>query len=797
VDLALLNLKRLVKNFYSNLLNTKNLREYLKMIIKKVAVIGAGTMGAGIAGQVANAGVEVWLLDLPTEGNTNVLAERGLERLKGSGQPGLMSKAVENLIHIGNTRDDFEQLADCDWVAEAVVERLDIKKDLYLRLEAVCHDQAIISSNTSTIPISLLVEDMPKSFRQRFAITHFFNPVRFMHLLELVHGEDTDPTVMKTLASFCEQQLGKGVVPCLDTPGFLGNRVGVFAIQCALHAAFDLGLDPSEADALFGRPMGIPKTGVFGLYDLIGIDLMSDVVQSLVNILPEGDAFHQEAEKIPLMMRMIENGQTGNKQGKGFYRKGENGREVLNLADESYALAPRLNLPLADKAQKTGVQALLADDSIHGQFAWRVLSRTLSYAASLIPEVDNNGLGIDDAMKLGYNWVKGPFELLDEIGVNPFIERLEADGMAVPRFLEEAANSSFYRVEGGELQTRQLGASWHAIPRAENIIRFNEMRQTMTPRNSCASASWYNLDGIALVEFHCKANALDADSMEILDDAITHVEKDGMRGLIVHNDAQHFSCGVNLQGVRSFIERNDMDGLDSFLSHFQKTVHRMALAKFPVVVAPVGMSLGGGFEVVLHAKEVICHANSVMGLVESVVGVVPGGGGCKETLYRWIEKLDCGEDISEACWKAFMNLGIGKTASSPILAKEQAMLRDNDHFMMNRDSILAEAIAAINNPVNQLAFTRPSLTLPGKPLFEKMVNWLKESHEKGLFMAHDVIVGTEMARIVTGGNVEPGTIWNEQDFFDAERSSFLTLASTDSTRKRIETMLDDGSPIRN
>ena len=767
------------------------------MIIKKVAVIGAGTMGAGIAGQVANAGIEVWLLDLPTEGNTNALAQRGLERLKGSGQPGLMSKDAERLIHVGNTRDDFDQLADCDWIAEAVVERLDIKKDLYRRLDAVCHDKAIISSNTSTIPISLLVESMPKSFKQRFAITHFFNPVRFMHLLELVRGEETDPAVIDTLAIFCEQQLGKGVVPCLDTPGFLGNRVGVFAIQCALHAAFDLGLKPSEADALFGRPMGIPKTGVFGLYDLIGIDLMSDVVQSLVNILPAGDAFHQEAEKIPLMMRMIENGQTGNKQGKGFYRDAKDGREVLNLQDESYSFAPRLNLPLAEKAEQTSIKFLLLDDSLYGQFAWRVLSRTLSYAASLIPEVGSDGLGIDDAMKLGYNWVKGPFELLDEIGVDLFIERLKTDGMPVPRFLEEAAGSSFYRVENNELQTRQLGGSWQAIQRSENIIRFNEMRQTMTPRNTCAAASWYDLDGIALVEFHSKANALDTDAMEILEDAITHVEKDGMRGLIVHNDAQHFSCGVNLQGVRDYIQRNDLNGLDKFLDHFQKTVHSMATAKFPVVVAPVGMSLGGGFEVVLHAKEVICHANSVMGLVESVVGVVPGGGGCKETLYRWIEKLECGDDISEACWKAFMNLGIGKTATSPLLAKDQAMLRANDTFMMNRDSILSKAINAINNPVTQKAFNRPTLTLPGKPLFDEMVNWLKESHAKGLFMAHDVIVGTEMARIVTGGEVAPGTRWSEQDFFDAERRSFLTLASTDSTRKRIETMLDEGSPVRN
>jgi 3-hydroxyacyl-CoA dehydrogenase len=310
------------------------------MKINKVAVIGAGTMGAGIAGQLANTGVEVWLLDLPGDDNPNALAERGLERLRDPGQPGLMSEEAESFIHLGNTRDDFNQLADCDWVAEAVIERLDVKKDLYRRLDEVCHDQAIITSNTSTIPIRLLVEDMPEAFRKRFAITHFFNPVRFMRLLELVRGEDTAPAVMEILASFCEQQLGKGVVPCLDTPGFLGNRVGVFAIQCALHAAFDLGLKPLEADALFGRPMGIPKTGVFGLYDLIGIDLMSDVVQSLVNILPDKDAFHAETARIPLMTRMIENGQTGNKQGQGFYRTSDQGgREVLDLIDESYGPA--------------------------------------------------------------------------------------------------------------------------------------------------------------------------------------------------------------------------------------------------------------------------------------------------------------------------------------------------------------------------------------------------------------------------------------------------------------------------
>ena len=767
------------------------------MSINKVAVIGAGTMGAGIAGQVANAGVDVWLLDLPSDTNPNALAERGLERLRDPNQPGLVSKEAEAFIHLGNTRDDFDQLADCDWVAEAVVERLDIKKDLYRRLDAVCKPQAIITSNTSTIPIRLLVEDMPTEFRRRFAITHFFNPVRFMRLLELVRGEDTDSAVMDQLADFCEQQLGKGVVPCLDTPGFLGNRVGVFTIQCALQAAFEFGLTPLEADAIFGRPMGIPKTGVFGLYDLIGIDLMSDVVQSLVNILPPDDPFHAEAAAIPLMTQMIANGQTGNKQGQGFYRDTAAGREVLDLTTAQYQPAPRLNLPLAERAEQRGISQLLDDDGRYGRYAWRVLSRSLSYAASLIPEVGDDPVAIDDAMKLGYNWIQGPFEMLDEIGVDRFIDRLQAEQMPVPEFLAAARGSSFYRVEAGELQARRHGGAWQTIERPEGVIRFSEKRQTLQPRNTCAVASWYDLDGIALVEFHSKANALDADSMAILDDALSQVGTAGMRGLIVHNDAQHFSCGVNLQAVREFFRRDDMDGLDRFLADFQRTVHRMQTASFPVVAAPVGMSIGGGFEVVLHAKQVICHANSVTGLVESLVGVVPGGGGCKETLYRWIELLQCGEDISEASWKAFMNLGYGKTATSPVIARRQAMLRPHDRYVINRDRILGEAIKAIDDPAGQVPFARPDLVMPGRPVFQEMVKWLEQSLDKGMFTPHDVNVGTEMARIVTGGDVEPGSVCSEQDFYDAERRSFLALVATDATRARINSMLDAGSPVRN
>ena len=767
------------------------------MKIEKVAVIGAGTMGAGIAGQVANAGIEVWLLDLTGDDNPNALAERGLERLRDPDQPGLLSPELAENIRLGNTRDDFERLAGCDWIAEAVVERLDIKQDLYRRLDSVIRDDTIVTSNTSTIPIRLLVDGMPESFRRRFAITHFFNPVRFMRLLELVRGEDTDTEVMNLLADFCEQQLGKGVVPCRDTPGFLGNRVGVFAIQCALHAAFDMGLTPLEADAIFGRPMGIPKTGVFGLYDLIGIDLMSDVVQSLVEILPRGDPFHSEAAKIPLMTRMIENGQTGNKGGQGFYREGTGGREVLDLETGDYRPAPRQNLALAERAEREGVGVLLADDGRFGRYAWRVLSRTLSYAASLIPEVGDDPVGIDDAMKLGYNWIEGPFEMLDAIGVDTFVARLEADGMAVPPYLAEATGSGFYRVADQQLQARHTVGAWREISRPDGVIRFSELRRTLEPRGHCEVASWYDLDGIAVVEFHSKANALDADSMAILSDALDGVERDGLRGLLVHNDAQHFSCGVNLQRVRDFFEREDLDGLDGFLRDFQQTVHRMQCARFPVVAAPVGLSIGGGFEVVLHAGQVICHANSVTGLVESLVGVVPGGGACKETLYRWIEILGCGGDIDEACWKAFMNLGYGKTASSPLIARRQAMLRPNDRYLINRDRILGEALGAIDDTDGQVDFDRPPLALPGRPLFEEMIKWLEQGRDKGLFMPHDVNVGTEMARIVTGGDIEPGTVWSEQDFYDAERRSFLSLVATAQTRERIRSMLDSGSPVRN
>jgi len=373
--------------------------------------------------------------------------------------------------------------------------------------------------------------------------------------------------------------------------------------------------------------MGIPKTGVFGLYDLIGIDLMSDVAASLVSILPENDAFHQVGNKLPLMAEMIANGQRGRKTGEGFYRQKDGQKQVIDLNTGKYVSAAALNIPIAQKAEKDGIIHVLDDKSKYGDYAWRVMSNVLSYAASLVPEVGDNPAAVDDAMKMGYNWIKGPFELIDDIGVDYFIARLESEQRAVPEYLRQAQGSTFY--DG--LKVRIFGGGWREINRADGTLRFNDMRKTLTPKGGNAEASWYDIDGVALVEFHSKANAIATPAMTVLEDALEAVTARGLKGLIVHNDAQHFSCGVNLNAVRAFFEAEDWDGLDSFLDHFQQTVHKMATADFPVIAAPVGLSLGGGFEVVLHAQQVICHANSNMGLVETGVGLIPGGGGCKET----------------------------------------------------------------------------------------------------------------------------------------------------------------------
>ena len=773
----------------------------------KIAVIGAGTMGSGIAAQIANAGHDVLLLDLDARNpGDKTPAEMSIDRLLASDPPQLMDRKFINRISTGTIDGDLEKLADYDWVIEAVVERLDIKKALYKRLDDIIPAHCIISSNTSTIPIRLLVEDMPTAFKKRFAITHYFNPVRYMRLLELVRGSETEARIIEKLADFNDRVLGKGVVRCADTPGFLGNRVGVFALQVGIDEAFKCGLSVEDADALMGRPMGIPKTGVFGLYDLIGIDLMVDVVASLASILPENDAFHDVGGTNPMIDAMIAEGYTGDKGKGGFYVTDDNdnifvrplgGAELLPLKPVKTTLPVSAIKAAEATAQRAEpLDMILAGDDIYAHFCRRVLGRVLAYAASLIPAVTSNPQDIDDAMKLGFNWTRGPFELIDAIGYERMQSLMSEAGVTVPEVLK--TESPFYQLRGSSLMVRDASQKYNPVMLPTGVIRFHMTRRSMTPIISNNSASLFVLDGFAqsvndlrLIEFHSKANALNDESMEI----VAAAAEDHGSGIIVHNDAQHFSAGVDLNAFRAFIEAEDWDGIDKFLARFQDAVCALKYTPVPVIGAPSGLAVGGGFEVLAHCDKLAVHSNSVLGLVEAGVGVVPGGGGIKETFLRWQE---AGKNVDDAAWKTWMNIGYGATGSSPDLsAKMQYFRPDHDAAVMNRDRLLTKAISMIGKMQDSYRTPDiPSSKLADANLADKMASFMQDGIDRGDFMPHDKTVAMAIASVMLQ-RAGDGDEIDEQGLYDREREAFISLAKTKETYLRISSMLDHGAPVRN
>ena len=770
---------------------------------RNIAVIGAGTMGSGIAAQIANAGHQVLLLDLAArDGAEKSPAEMAIDRLLASDPPQLMHKRNAGSITTGTISDDFDKLADCDWIIEAVVERLDIKKDLYARLHATIGPDCIVSSNTSTIPISLLVEDMPADFRKRFAITHYFNPVRYMRLLELVRGADTEDAVIDRLADFNDRVLGKGVVRCADTPGFLGNRVGVFALQVGIDEAMRNELTIEQADALMGRPMGIPKTGVFGLYDLIGIDLMVDVVASLRSILPEGDAFHAVGGENAMISAMIADGFTGNKGRGGFYMTGDDGSEMARpLTGAGAALAdwrptssdlPDAAVRAADAAatRREPLLELLDGNDSCARFSRRVLGRVLAYAASLVPDVTSSPQDIDDAMKLGFNWQRGPFEMIDAIGPSRMAALLKEADLDVPPVL--ATEAPFYQPDGDVLTVRQADGSQSPVRLPAGVMRFHMTRQTLTPIASNNAASLFALDGdLRLVEFHSKANALTDESMEI----VAAAADDHGKGIIIHNDAQHFSAGVDLNAFRSLIEASDWDGIDAFLARFQDAVCKLKYTPVPVVGAPSGLAAGGGYEVLAHCDRLVVHTNSVMGLVEAGVGVVPGGGGIKDTYLRWHAAKGSWD---EAAWQTWMNIGYGATGSSPQLSARMMYFRDgHDETVMNRDRLLPRAIEMIAEMQDGYKTPPPPVAqLAAGGLAEKMEDFMQQGIDRGDFFPHDKTVAMAIASVMLRGSGD-GETADEAALYARERAAFIRLAQTSETHDRIRTMLDDGAAVRN
>ena len=771
---------------------------------KSIAVIGAGTMGSGIAAQIANAGHHVLLLDLGAKDSTSKApAAAALDRLLASDPPQLMHKSYVDRITPGIIDEDFDKLAGCDWIIEAVVERLDIKKALYQRLHNTISADCIVSSNTSTIPIRLLVENMPTEFRQKFAITHYFNPVRYMRLLELVRGTDTRDDVIDRLADFNDRVLGKGVVRCADTPGFLGNRVGVFALQVGIDEAIRCGLSIEDADALMGRPMGIPKTGVFGLYDLIGIDLMADVVTSLGLILPDGDAFHAVGGDNPMIAEMIVTGFTGDKGKGGFYMTDANGvRMARQLAGHTgdgvppYGVAsktlPKSAIAAAEATARQDEPLLPIIDGRdpQAQFCRRVLARVLHYAAGLIPDVTTNPQDIDDAMKLGFNWQRGPFEMIDAIGSERFAALCDECGLSVPDIL--ADGSPTYSVSQRQLLVRHAGGARHPVNLPDGVMRFSLTRRTLTPVLTNDAASLFALEGdLRLIEFHSKANALTDESMQI----VAAAAKDHGAGIIVHNDAQHFSAGVDLNAFRAMIEAQDWDGIDGFLWRFQMAVKALKYAPVPVVGAPSGLGVGGGFEVLAHCDKLVVHSNSVLGLVESAVGVVPSGGGVKESYLRWHQQTGSWD---EAAWKCWMNIGYAATGSSPELsARLQYFRPDQDETIMNRDRLLPRAIALVGElAANYQPPQPPKAQLATASLADKMADFMQAGVDKGDFMPHDKTTAMAIASIMVQSAGDAADV-DEDTLYARERAAFISLAKTAPTYQRISSMLDDGAPVRN
>ncbi len=762
----------------------------------KIAVIGAGTMGSGIAGQIANAGFEVLLLDIPGESSPNQLSEQAIERLLASEPPALVHKRCAANITVGNTRDDFELLKEVDWIVEAIVERLDIKKALYRRLDETINDKCIVTSNTSTIPISLLIESMPVSFQQRFAITHYFNPVRYMRLLELVRGEHTHPDVIAKLADFNDRIMGKGVVQCDDTPGFLGNRIGVFALQVGIDEAMRTGIPIEHADALMGRPMGIPKTGVFGLYDLIGIDLMADVVRSLRSILPEGDAFHVVGAENDLINNMIENGYTGNKGLGGFYHSIDGVRHAKDLATGEYREAIA-ELPdraiVAARAQADQQEALtnlIEGKDQNAQFCRHVLGRVLGYAAGLLGDVTDSPQAIDDAMKLGFNWIRGPFEMIDALGATTVATLLTEVGQPVPEMLN--SGTVFYQAKNDDLCVTHADGSVKPINLPEGVVRFHQKKQTLKPIASNRAASLYAIDNdFRLIEFHSKANALTDESMAI----VKQCSEDHGRGILVHNDAQHYSAGVDLNAFLSYIDAGDYEGMDAFLHRFQMAVKALKYAPVPVVGAPSGLSLGGGFEVLLHCDALVVHSNSVMGLVESGVGVLPSGGGVKETYLRWFNKTGNWE---EAAWKAWMNLGYGASGSSPELSERLAYFNsDTDKSVINRDRLYSTAIEKLTSlTADYKAPVEPEIMLAGGDSLQRMSDFMDKGIASGDFFPHDKTVALRIANVMCSDSGETINV-SEDEMYARERENFVKLAQTPQTRARIYNVLHVGGTLRN
>jgi 3-hydroxyacyl-CoA dehydrogenase len=812
----------------------------MSLKIEKVGVIGAGVMGATIAAHAANVGLPTVLLDIVPPKMPEVLAKKGVSEdspvyrnfFSQSGLTGaLKSKPASfyipdnaDLITIGNLEDDLELLADCDWIVEVVVELLDIKKDLLSRLEKVVKPGAVVTTNTSGISVSSMSEHLSKEFQQRFMGTHFFNPPRYMKLFEIIPGPKTDPEVIADMTDFAKNVLGKGVVFAKDTPNFVANRIGVFGMSYLNQLIDEMGLSFEEADALTGTVLGRPKMASYRLADLVGLDTLGHVASNVYDGCPD-DEEREAFFPTKWLRQMIENKWLGNKTRGGFYKKtkDEKGKkQILVLDRESMEYRPTKKAKFASLGAakqlpgfKAQMKSLYYGADKAAEFTFKHVSAGLIYAANRIPEIADDIVNIDNAMKWGFNWKSGPFESWDILGVEKAANKMREAGYTIPAWVEEmlaGGHASFYKSENGQrFYYDMVSKAYVAEEASPNLILLPSLKAQEKTVLENKGTSLIDLgDGVLCVEFHTKMNSLGADIMTMVDKACDMVEEGQFEGLVFANHGSNFSVGANLMMVLFTAQEEEWDELEWMIKKFQDTLMRVKYLDAPVVAAPHQMALGGGCEVCLHSDRVVAAAESYIGLVEVGVGVIPAGGGCKELLLRNTHErlftVQKGGLYPKQIYllpfvaRAFETIAMAKVATSAPEAIKMGILRPTDKISVNadyrikkaKDNVLAMKLAGYQAP-------RPlnKVRVMGAETMGLFSYAVYNMHKAGYITDHDVTVAKEVARVLTGGDVLPDTEVSEQHLLDLERESFLRLCGTPQTQARMAHMLKTGKPLRN
>lgn len=798
--------------------------------IKKVAVLGSGVMGSRIACHFANIGVQVLLLDiapkelLPAEeakglkldnpAVKNRIVNSSLQAAVAANPSPLYRKADAARIKTGNFDDNLKDIAGCDWTIEVVVERLDIKKNLFERVEQYRKPGTLITSNTSGIPIHMMTEGRSDDFKKYFCGTHFFNPPRYLKLLEIIPTPDTDQSVVDFLMHYGDLYLGKTTVLAKDTPAFIANRVGVFAIMDVVQVMSQLGLTVEEVDKLTGPVIGHAKSATFRTSDVVGLDTMINVANGLAQNLPNDEA--KAVFQLPdFIKKMAENKWLGDKTAQGFYKKvkgagGKSEIQALDLNTLEYKPSAKVKFatleatkPIEKLADRFKVLAAGKDKA--GDFYRKTFAGLFAYVSNRIPEITDSLYKIDDALRAGFGWDMGPFETWDALGVQKGLELAQAEGKSVAPWVEEmlaAGNTAFYKVsEQGVKQFYDIESkSYKAIPGVENFIILDNLRATGKVLWKNAGASVLDMgDGILNVEFHSKMNALGSDVIQGLLKGVELAEKD-FRGLVVGNDAPNFSAGANLGLVYMFALDQEYDELNLMIAQFQQAMMRMRYSSIPVVGAPHGLALGGGCELNLHCDRVVAAAETYMGLVEFGVGLIPGGGGSKEMTLRTAAKYEEGEPEYNLLRNTFMTISMAKVSTSAHEAFDLGFLRRGDEVVVNSNRVLAQAKAAAIELAED-GYTMPvqktNIKVHGKGALGMFMTGVHAMKEGRYISDHDVKIANKLAYIMCGGDLSSPTEVSEQYLLDLEREAFLSLTGERKTLERIQSILTTGKPLRN